>query len=803
MSAVDLFRLKGIEPPAGDLGVRPGFSACRSVWVAPIEGEKEAPAKRIIHVRTLQLPAPATLNRLGVRRGRGYHKCGSHAETDWVTACRVLVWNGTSWQVVLYERDIPRKNDDSISWFDLGRLQAASVLVEIRQCEVDSWWSPWNLCADGLVLEGEAPPITQLRGERVLRYEPPELGGLPPGITASHRDGEVRYRSQFLELGFCLRRAGLSYLSVDDEGRGRTSQNLLRMVPGVSHQGLFLHPLDAGPVMASSIRYWVEGSTRVRGNCVEYEVRCPESGQTYRMQWEVYPDRLVLTAERIGERDLRAWESSTWTIGFDPRVSAVSVPGRITRIGESGILELPVILHAPAFGSFEVRATVGEGLWRTDTFRHADLSLSQLKLGEEAQPEGDYLLRKGEHRATLELSVRQFSVPLRGDTPVEVARALRRCSVTALSYRADTGTLSNNGNSIHCPLSMDNWSALATRLDAHVPELNALALLRDSVERWLDGGPGYGSGGLLASGKYHVAEDEYIMTGTAALLGTADFLDRGGTQEWLERYGTQLARQIALMRGRDVDGDGLVESTYRLGISGQYQWSTCFYDVISFGWKCAFSNALLYPALVRLARTLPRLGRADLSPGLDEWAALMKSHYLPTFYNPATGWLAGWRCREGKLHDHAFITVNGVAVASEVVDVSPGLTIMQRLWQEAQRVGLPDPQWGLPANLWPVPDDDLAEIQHGFAFGYYANGGLTTAQTRHVAAALFRVGMTDEGEFLLRRICKSLGEATVFGGSKSGIDGRTWDGWPCGYEGILTDQFGILAVAMDRYAVRG
>ena len=45
----------------------------------------------------------------------------------------------------------------------------------------------------------------------------------------------------------------------------------------------------------------------------------------------------------------------------------------------------------------------------------------------------------------------------------------------------------------------------------------------------------------------------------------------------------------------------------------------------------------------------------------------------------------------------------------------------------------------------------------------------------------------------------SLAEGLVYGPSKSGVDARYWDGWPCGYEGLLTDQFGILASALKRY----
>jgi hypothetical protein len=301
-------------------------------------------------------------------------------------------------------------------------------------------------------------------------------------------------------------------------------------------------------------------------------------------------------------------------------------------------------------------------------------------------------------------------------------------------------------------------------------------------------------------GTLHLAEDEYLMTGTAGLLGLSEFLRYTGDGAWLARYRLQIARQISLMRGRDIDGDGLVESKYRLGISGQHQWSTCFYDVISFGWKCAFSNALLYPALMNLSDVLPVLGTGSLANGLADWAQNLRRNYLPTFFNKETGWLAGWRCKEGKLHDYAFISVNGAAVASGLIGPDPARQIMGKLLAECRRVGMPDPGLGLPANLWPIPDEDLAEIQHGFPFGYYANGGLSTAQARHFVNALYHVGMIREGNEILRKICASLGDALVFGGAKSGIDARSWDGWPCGYEGLLTEQFGILSTVLDRYS---
>ena len=50
-------------------------------------------------------------------------------------------------------------------------------------------------------------------------------------------------------------------------------------------------------------------------------------------------------------------------------------------------------------------------------------------------------------------------------------------------------------------------------------------------------------------------------------------------------------------------------------------------------------------------------------------------------------------------------------------------------------------------------------------------------------------------------MCASLGDGSAFGGCASGLDLHTWDGTPCGYEGLLCDQLGVIAVALERYGV--
>jgi hypothetical protein len=798
---MDLLTLCDLEPPMGDFAIGATLASTRAVWATPIDGEDDAPSRRIIHTRTLQLHGPARLDRLGLRRTPGYHKCGSRMDLDWVAAFRVLVWEEEEWRVLRYEADEKPPEAGDIRWYDLGGVRTSALILEVRRSGIDRWWSGWNLASGAFVLEGETAGGPAPRCERRLAAEVEHLTGLPSGLTARHGEGEVRYRTRFFEVGFWLERPGFSYLAIDGSGRGRTRKSLVRSQPGSCFQGPMLLPVGHAPVAATTLRSDVRGFARVEANRVTYDIALGRTGQHYTLGWQVLEDRIVLQATRQADRQLRAWKSSAWQIGLDVRAAAAHVVGAITRQGETGILALPLWWHAPGMGSLRIHAEGGDVLFRSDADRPADLATGEFKLGEQPQPEGDYLLPAGHYTAEVTIAVAEPKITLRPEAPAVVSRAVRRCALTALTYRPDTATLSNNGISIHCPISMDNWSAVTLRLGHVLPNLEAADLLRDSLERWLDGGPGYTSGILLQDGDFHEAEDEYIMTAAAGLLGLAEYLNRHGTSDWLARYRGPIGKRLLRTRSYDIDDDGLIESVYRTGTSGSGQWSTSWLDVVSFGWKDAFSNALLYPALIQLAAVLPRLGAPDLASGLDDWAMRLRAAYHPTFHNPETGWIAGWRCRDGRLHDHAFPFVSGAAVCGGVLEPDVAREVIDNLWREMERQRLPDARYGLPVSLWHIPDEDLADIMQGYPKGYYQNAGVTMAQARHFVGALYRVGMADEADRLVEQMCEGLAEGVVIGGSKSGLDWRAWDGSPCGYEGLLTDQLGILGVILERFCI--
>ena len=49
-------------------------------------------------------------------------------------------------------------------------------------------------------------------------------------------------------------------------------------------------------------------------------------------------------------------------------------------------------------------------------------------------------------------------------------------------------------------------------------------------------------------------------------------------------------------------------------------------------------------------------------------------------------------------------------------------------------------------------------------------------------------------------LASTVADDSSFGGIGSGLDWRLWDGTPSGYEGLLAEGFGFLAVAVERYA---
>lgn len=229
------------------------------------------------------------------------------------------------------------------------------------------------------------------------------------------------------------------------------------------------------------------------------------------------------------------------------------------------------------------------------------------------------------------------------------------------------------------------------------------------------------------------------------------------------------------------------------------------FDVISFGHHDGYSNALAYRGLRNAAALMRDAGDTDLGKKCAEAADALKTAYHPCFFNPETGWLAGWRSRDGQLHDHGFTFINAMAVCFGLVEDDQAYAIMARQEAKREELELRDFHYGLPMNLTSIPNVDVPVEERSRRadgldrFGIYLNGALTFMFAEYYLGALSKWGFTQTADMVCEHLLESLADNRIVGGVFSGTEFFTWEGVPCGYEGVMMDQFRImLAVAQHR-----
>ncbi len=205
------------------------------------------------------------------------------------------------------------------------------------------------------------------------------------------------------------------------------------------------------------------------------------------------------------------------------------------------------------------------------------------------------------------------------------------------------------------------------------------------------------------------------------LISAWDYFDGTHDKAWLAKNYPGIRRWAKKMLATDRDGNGLIEYI-ESGNSGSWpprlkHRPSNWWDGIGFGHEDAYANALAYRALGGMERLAAKLDKTANVTRYRAAADKLRAAYFKTFYNPATGVLAGWKSADGQLHDYYFLWVNGIAINYGLVPMNQANAIMDRLLAKMKAVGYDRFDLGLPGNLIPIPRKDYVDLQHRWARG--------------------------------------------------------------------------------------
>lgn len=384
------------------------------------------------------------------------------------------------------------------------------------------------------------------------------------------------------------------------------------------------------------------------------------------------------------------------------------------------------------------------------------------------------------------------------------------------------GAVANNSASDICASCAYEYADVALHSPALAEDLRPLDLIGQLLEFYTSGKPGYGFVGWLPFDldfgpgfpEQHKNDPVFLDAYPNLLIAATDYAL--GTQDnaWLERNYPQVRGWAEALLALDHDGNGLVE----YGMSGDSgSWSPSlstrpanWWDTIGFGHEDAYSNALAYRGLRGMEQLAGRLKKESDVARYRQAAERLRAVYTRTFYNPATGVLAGWKSADGQLHDYYFLFVNGIAIHYGLVPRARAEAIIDKLLAKLKAVGYTRFELGLPGNLIPVARADYVDLNPRFGggakednsdgFQIYENGGATACHAFHFLAALYDLGRREEADRILLPMLAAFERGDFQGMGANGMsnDWKAWDGTPWGYEGFLTDNYYALLAVVAR-----
>jgi hypothetical protein len=617
------------------------------------------------------------------------------------------------------------------------------------------------------------PPLSRIGGRGAIALYPFLMAAVVTIVSAQ----DLERRSPYLKLALASDQPGFTYLAVDSLGKNKLEPSLM------------LPPAPAA----------VPFKVVQNGPVIEY--RRPESsaGEPPAWAFELSDRGLVIRS---------AWSKAhppdPLVLNFNPIVCHATLLGLFD---DEGGIRFPALLHLPDRGTFRLTSNIGDG---------RGLGYDAVRGGRENWVRVSFPpATSGQPQLEYRLDV--TAVYPQGPAIEADARydGYRRNFLNILQLQPRYRVLANHAASDPCAFTLFLYSRMIAAMPPLADGLSALDILRQSLDRYTSGMRAYGMNGYryVAGQKF-----DYLDSYPSLVMAAADYALTSKDKLWLERNYVAIRSWAAKMIEFDRDGDGLMEyvesgnsrAKPRSFDSRPGNW----WDTINFGHKDAYANALAGEAFRRMAEMALLAGHPADARLYARRAKAIRAVYYKTFYNPATGVLAGWKSADGKLHDYYFLFVNGVAVTYDMVTPEQANRIWDKLIDKMKAVGYNRFELGLPGNLIPVRREDYLHLEKRWGgpdkddgsdgFQIYENGGATGCYAYYTIHSLLKLGRRQEAEAILFPMLKSFEDGAFQGRSPNGMtyDWKDWDGNAHGYEGLLVDNYLTLLAAMPGDSTR-
>ena len=587
---------------------------------------------------------------------------------------------------------------------------------------------------------------------------------------------EPEYQSNYLAVGLSPNAPAFSYFSLDSLGQAKLRQNPVRLPaeavrPGLQRTDAFTYTLHGRPL---------------------WHLTCGEK-------------TLILASDFVAE-------APPLILEFNQAANHATLLGRM-QPGDPR-MELPCVLHLPDLGSARITASAPGLKLDYDARRFVQSPFVRI-----AFPPATAAQKHIEYR----LEVTAIHPRLPGVETQPLYDGFRRDWLNMFQVNPRLQMLANNSASDPCALTLFVYSSIACHTPPLAANLTALDLVRMTLDRYLAGAKSYGQVGygpdqtgadLVSWGSPWTSLD----TLPSLLIAACDYAGAAPDPAWVRAHYAGLREWACTMAAEDADGDGLLEypGTGNFGDRpGETKRPSNWWDTINFGHADALANALAYHAEVMFAELARKLDHPDDAAFFAGKAAKLRAAYAPTFLNPETGVLAGWKSADGQLHDYWFTFVQGVAITYGLLDDRTANAVMDRVLAKLAAVGYTNFTLGLPGNLVPIRKGDYAKT--GFppekfgeprrddgsdGFQFYENGGATGCWAYYTVKALCKLGRVEDARRIFRPMLAGYarGEFQGFDASGRSRDWRDWQGGGHGYEGLLVDNYQALLAVFDDVA---